>query len=66
MDTKRIMKLYHGVILIVLDEEPIGKFVKVMVLDDGTEGYVHMDYISQDPPADVTYVYTVCEEHMGF
>ena len=66
MDTKRIMKLYHGVILIVLDDEPINHFVKVMVLDDGTEGYVHTDYISQDPPADVTYVYTVCEEHKGF
>ena len=66
MDYKVIKRLYHGVILIVLDEEPINKFVKVMVLDDGTEGYVHTDYISQDPPEDVTYVYTVCFEHEVF
>lgn len=66
MDTKVIARLQHGVIVIVEDDEPINKFVKVTVLDSGMEGYVHMDYISQDAPTDVTYVYTVCEEHQGF
>ncbi len=66
MDTKRIMKLYHGVILIVLDDEPIDKFVKVIVLDDGTEGYVHTDYISKEPPSDVTYTHKTCVYHAEY